>query len=102
MASQQLTRRTRLELPGFVGLSAILSTSDLVATLPRPVGETLARATGPGSLRVLACPFDISRLCRQAVLAHPLSTRRRLALAERNLCCIVYEKWFRGRRYGRK
>ena len=50
VASQHLTRQIRLELPGFLGLSAILSTSELIATLPRHIGETLARAAG---LRVL-------------------------------------------------
>ena len=59
VASQHLTRRIRLELPGFLGLSAILSTSDLIATLPRHIGETLARATGHRGLRVLPCPFEI-------------------------------------------
>ncbi|MDB5930519.1 MAG: transcriptional regulator, LysR family [Polaromonas sp.] len=56
LKSQGLARRVLLELPGFLGLSAILSTSDLVATLPRHIGETLARAAG---LRVLPCPFEI-------------------------------------------
>ena len=55
-AAQHISRRIRLELPGFLGLSAILSTSDLIATLPRHIGETLARAAG---LRVLPCPFAI-------------------------------------------
>jgi DNA-binding transcriptional LysR family regulator len=50
------TRRLQLALPGFLGLSAILSTSDLVATLPRHIGETLAQAAG---LRVLPCPLPI-------------------------------------------
>jgi DNA-binding transcriptional LysR family regulator len=44
------------ELPGFLGLSAILSTTDLIAILPRHIGETLARAVG---LRVLPYPFEI-------------------------------------------
>jgi DNA-binding transcriptional LysR family regulator len=56
IASQHLTRQIRLELPGFLGLSAILSTSDLIATLPRHIGETLAAAAG---LHVLPCPFGI-------------------------------------------
>ncbi|WP_309684575.1 LysR family transcriptional regulator [Polaromonas sp.] len=59
VAAQHLTRQIRLELPGFLGLSAILSTSDLIATLPRHIGETLARASGPNGLRVLPCPFEI-------------------------------------------
>ncbi|OOG47559.1 LysR family transcriptional regulator [Polaromonas sp. A23] len=56
LASQHITRRVLLELPGFLGLSAILSTTDLVATLPRHIGETLARTAG---LRVLPCPLPI-------------------------------------------
>lgn len=56
VAAQRVTRQIRLELPGFLGLSAILSTTDLVATLPRHIGETLARAAG---LQVLACPLAI-------------------------------------------
>ena len=54
--AQGVERRIRLELPGFLGLAAILSTNDLVATLPRQIGETLARAAG---LRTLPCPFEI-------------------------------------------
>ena len=49
-------RRVQLALPGFLGLPGILSTSDLVATLPRHIGETLAQAAG---LRVLPCPVAI-------------------------------------------
>ncbi len=56
VASQHITRNLRLEMPGFLGLSAILSSSDLIATLPRHIGETLARAAG---LRVLPCPFEM-------------------------------------------
>ena len=59
VASQNLARRIRLELPGFLGLSGILSTSDLIATLPRHIGETLARSTGLNGLRVLPCPFEL-------------------------------------------
>ncbi|MBT9474504.1 LysR family transcriptional regulator [Polaromonas sp.] len=59
VAAQQITRQLRLELPGFLGLSAILSTSDLIATLPRHIGETLAHAAGPNGLQVLPCPFGI-------------------------------------------
>lgn len=49
-------RQVQLALPGFLGLPGILSTSDLVATLPRHIGETLARTAG---LRVLPCPLAI-------------------------------------------
>jgi len=57
LAAQQITRRVLLELPGFLGLSAILSTTALIATLPRHIGETLAHAAG---LRVLPCPMAIA------------------------------------------
>lgn len=50
-------RPIALELPGFLGLSAILSSTDLFATLPRQTGETLARMA---RLQVLACPFHIA------------------------------------------
>jgi DNA-binding transcriptional LysR family regulator len=53
---QKIERKVLLELPGFLGLSAILSSTDLLATLPRQIGETLARMAG---LRVLACPVAI-------------------------------------------
>lgn len=53
---QRVQRRILLELPGFLGLSTILASTDLVATLPRQIGETLARL---GGLRVLPCPVRI-------------------------------------------
>ena len=49
-------RQVQFALPGFLGLLGILSTSDLVATLPRHIGETPALAAG---LRVLPCPVAI-------------------------------------------
>ena len=59
MPSQRLQRKISLELQGFLGLSAIVSASDLIATLPRHIGETLARSTGLRGLRVLPCPLAI-------------------------------------------
>jgi DNA-binding transcriptional LysR family regulator len=56
LMEQQITRRVGLELPGFLGLAAIVASTDLVATLPRHIGQTLARA---GGLRLLGCPFPI-------------------------------------------
>ncbi|OIQ72261.1 HTH-type transcriptional regulator LeuO [mine drainage metagenome] len=56
LQAQHITRQVRLELPGFLGLSAIVSSSDLIATLPRHIGETLARNAG---LRTLACPLTV-------------------------------------------
>jgi DNA-binding transcriptional LysR family regulator len=52
----RVQRRVVLELPGFLGLAAVVASTDLVATLPRHIGETLARLNG---LRVLPCPIPI-------------------------------------------
>jgi DNA-binding transcriptional LysR family regulator len=51
-----IERRVVLELPGFLGLPAMLGSTDLIATLPRQIGETLAAANG---LKVHACPLRI-------------------------------------------
>jgi DNA-binding transcriptional LysR family regulator len=56
MKRQRIDRNVMLQLPGFLGLSAILSTSDMVATLPRSIGETMARTAG---LKVLPCPVKL-------------------------------------------
>ena len=56
LARARVERRVMLSLPGFLGLAAIVSASDLVATLPRQIGELLARNA---KLRVLACPFPM-------------------------------------------
>jgi len=56
MARQRVQRRVVLELPGFLGLSGIVSVTDLIATLPRRIGETLAHMAG---LRVMDCPLDV-------------------------------------------
>lgn len=51
-----IERQVVLQVPGFLGLSAILASTDLVATLPQHIGETLARAAG---LKVWPCPVKI-------------------------------------------
>jgi DNA-binding transcriptional LysR family regulator len=56
LAQLGIERRELLNLPGFLGLVGILAASDLIATLPRHIGETLARL---GGLAVHACPFPI-------------------------------------------
>jgi DNA-binding transcriptional LysR family regulator len=56
LSRRGVERKVMLELPGFLGLAGILSNTDLVATVPRHIGETLAAAVG---LRVLACPVPI-------------------------------------------
>lgn len=53
---QRINRQIKLELPGFLGLPAILATTDLIVTLPRQIGETLADL---GGLKVLDCPVNI-------------------------------------------
>ena len=52
----RVRRKVALELPGFLGLNAIVSTTDLIATLPRHIGETLAER---GGVTVHACPVAI-------------------------------------------
>jgi DNA-binding transcriptional LysR family regulator len=56
LLAQGVERRVVVSLPGFLGLPALLSTTDLVATLPRHIGETLARVSG---LQVLPCPVAV-------------------------------------------
>jgi DNA-binding transcriptional LysR family regulator len=56
LSEHGVVRPIALKLPGFLGLPAILSTTDLVATLPRHIGETLAQG---GALQVLRCPVPI-------------------------------------------
>ena len=51
-----IVRQVVLKLPGFLGLPAILGSTDLVATLPQHIGETLARTAG---LKVWPCPLKI-------------------------------------------
>lgn len=56
VAAHGIERRVALRLPGFLGLSSILADSDLIATLPRQIGTTLAEL---GGLAVHECPFAI-------------------------------------------
>ena len=53
---QRIQRRELLEIPGFLGLPAIVSTTDLIATLPRMIGESLAKSAG---LAVHDCPVAV-------------------------------------------
>jgi DNA-binding transcriptional LysR family regulator len=59
LQAQRLPRRVALRLPGFLGLPATLSTTQLIATLPRHIGETLARTAS--GLQVLPCPLPIPK-----------------------------------------
>lgn len=56
MSRQSVQRRVVVELPGFLGLSGIVAATDLIATTPRQIGETLAAMAG---LRVLPCPLAL-------------------------------------------
>jgi DNA-binding transcriptional LysR family regulator len=49
-------RRIRLELPGFLGASAIASRTDMIVTLPRMIGEELGRND---DLDVFDCPIHV-------------------------------------------
>jgi DNA-binding transcriptional LysR family regulator len=53
-----LERNVVLRLPGFLGLTGVVAASDLIVTLPRHIGETLAELAG---LHVHACPFSVPR-----------------------------------------
>jgi DNA-binding transcriptional LysR family regulator len=54
--AQHVQRRILLTLAGFLGIGKVIATTDLVATLPRNIGETLASQYG---LRILECPVEI-------------------------------------------
>jgi DNA-binding transcriptional LysR family regulator len=54
--AQHIKRRIGLALPGYLGLSALLSETDLLATVPRHMGICLAQAAG---LSVCELPFPI-------------------------------------------
>lgn len=51
-----IERRGLLEVPGVLGMPAVLAASDLIATLPRHIGETLASRSG---LAVVDCPVAV-------------------------------------------
>jgi DNA-binding transcriptional LysR family regulator len=53
---EKIEREIVLELPGFLGLGAMIQTTDLIATLPRNIGETLAAAH---ELAVYPCPIAV-------------------------------------------
>jgi len=53
---ENIDRDVVLELPGFLGLGSIIRTTDLIATLPRNIGETLAEMN---DIAVHSCPFSV-------------------------------------------
>ncbi|RQT08128.1 LysR family transcriptional regulator [Burkholderia contaminans] len=56
LVRERIERQVVLELPGFLGLGAIVQTTDLITTLPRHIGETLAQAS---DLSVHSCPIPV-------------------------------------------
>lgn len=58
LASERVTLRIGLRLPGFLGLPSVLTESNLLATLPRHIGTALA---SQGGLTVRECPIPIDR-----------------------------------------
>jgi DNA-binding transcriptional LysR family regulator len=51
-----IRRKVYLELPSFLGLAAIVSTTDLIVTLPRHIGQSLARL---GGVTIHPCPVEV-------------------------------------------
>ena len=56
LRKHRIERRVLLQIPGFLGLAAIVADTDLVATVPQEIGQTIARNAG---LRAMKCPFEV-------------------------------------------
>nr|WP_314874271.1 LysR family transcriptional regulator [uncultured Pseudomonas sp.] len=56
LARAGIERRVMLELPGFLGLGMVVGSTDLIATLPRHIGQTLAAMHG---LQMTDCPLAV-------------------------------------------
>lgn len=56
LKAQRIRRDVLLQLPGFLGLATVVAQTDLIATVPRQIGETLARN---GGLALLKCPVKV-------------------------------------------
>lgn len=56
LKAQQVERRIVLELPGMLGLTTLVASSDLIATVPRGIGEALART---GAVQAYPCPVAV-------------------------------------------
>ena len=57
LARERIERKVVLELPGFLGLGPIIQTTDLIATVPRHIGSTLAQAN---ELALHGCPVEVT------------------------------------------
>lgn len=49
-------RRVMLQVPGYLGLESIVSQTEMIATLPRDIGEAMARSEG---LKLFKCPVQM-------------------------------------------
>lgn len=56
LAESGIVRHVRVRLPGFLGLPSLIGSSDLLATVPRLIGNTMLKA---GGLRAFACPVEL-------------------------------------------
>ncbi len=59
LKAQGIVRDVVLETTGYLGISGILAGSDLIATLPRHIGE---RVLAIGGIRAFDCPFEIPKV----------------------------------------
>jgi DNA-binding transcriptional LysR family regulator len=57
LKAERVQRRVILRLPGFLGLAPIVADTDLIATVPRQIGEVLATRS-PG-LCTVPCPVQV-------------------------------------------
>lgn len=57
LVRERIERQIVLELPGFLGLGAIIQGTDLITTLPRHTGETLALTN---DVAVHPCPIPVA------------------------------------------
>ena len=73
-----IERRALLEVPGVLGLPAVLAETDLIATLPRHIGERLARTSG---LAVFDCPIAVPGFYVQQTWHAPARGRPRSSMA---------------------
>jgi hypothetical protein len=96
-AGEARLRTSARHAPGAPGTAGLFGTcqrfcpsSDLLATLPRHIGETLARK--PPVCAPCPALFTVRWLHRQTVLAHPVSPGPSLTLAARRVCRLVHEK----------
>jgi hypothetical protein len=87
LVREHIDRDVVLELPGFLGLGAIIKSTDLIATLPRHIGETLAKVN---DLAVHPCPVPVDGFA-SAALARQVSPRSGKSLAARSGGSVIQQ-----------